>query len=462
VVDSLRTLIGAGRMVLVDAGNIHGFQRTEQAGREAAFIVEMMNRQKYDAAVLGPKDWGLPDSTRTRLLGGAAFPWLSTNLAESMRPKGVQEVWIKKVDGLKVGLFSWIDPNWQANNMKAEELQDNLEATAKDLRGRCDVVAMVAYTNLQDPQTVARRVNGLVDVMILGGVNAPDMAAKKEGSVNIGNSGDRGRHIARFDLLLNREKKIVNADYQVVVLGSELPVDPAVAQLMEDFKGAQERLKFESLEKLRLAKLKELKIDPATMPGENSTLTYTGEKDCRDCHKAQYDSWRQSVHGRAFSDLIRNRESEQDDKVRRAVTGWMEKSGFVDRRESSQLYNVQCESCHGRGSEHVKTKGAALETLVKPETTCLSCHDAQHSPDFKLAESLKLSHPPLPPTPPDASGAVPALAPGDKIKVANIKEPVSAKPSETPTIPAKKPVNNTIPPPPPATPPGSVPVPKKN
>ena len=448
MVDSLRTLIGAERMVLVDAGNIHGFQKNDVADRETAFILQMMNRQKYDVAVLGPKDFVQVDSTRQKLLGEAAFPWVGTNYAESVRPKGVQEVWIKKVDGVKIGLFSWIDPSWAANSMKAEELKDNLEATAKDLKSRCDVVAVVAYTNLQDPETLARRLNGLVDVMILGGGNTPAMSAKKEGSVTIGNSGDRGRHIARFDLLLNREKKLVNADYQVVILAHELPVDPFVAQMMIDFKGAQDRIKLESQEKLRLAKLAELKIDPATMPGEHSTLTYTGEKDCRDCHNEQYNSWRQTVHGRAFSDLIRNRESDQEEKVRRSVTGWMEKGGFVDRRESSHLYNVQCESCHGRGSEHVKTKGAALQTLVKPETTCVACHTPQNSPDFKLAEALKLSHPPLPPGTPEGTSKVPALAPGDKMKVSSIKGD-GLPPGQIP--PPRRP--GSPPPPPPVAPP---------
>jgi hypothetical protein len=446
-VDSLRTMIGAQRMVLVDGGNIHGFQKTEQATSEAGFIIRMMNRQKYDVAVMGPKDFSLVDSTRHLLMAAAEFPWIGTNYHPAQRPKGVQEVWIKKVDGIKVGLFSWIDPAWQANNMKTEELQDNLEAIAQDLRKRCDVVAMVAFTSHQDPNSLARRVNGLVDVMIMGGVNSPWMNAKQEGSVHIGNSGDRGRHLARFDLLFNREKQLVNADYQVVVLAHEMPNDPQVAQLLLDFQAEQTRLKAANLEKLRLARLAELKIDPATMPGAGSRLTYTGEKDCRDCHMEQYNSWRQTVHGRAFSDLIRNRESDQEEKVRRAVTGWLEEGGFVDRRESSHLYNVQCEACHGRGSEHVKTKGAALETLVRPETTCLGCHGPQHQPEFDLQAGLKLSHPPVvAPVGDSKQSPVPALAPGGKL---NLGTTPDGKPKGTPNAEAVKPMPATFPPPPP-------------
>ncbi len=457
MVDSLRARIGAERFVLVDAGNIHGFKQDEVASREAAFIIRMMNRQKYDVSVLGPKDHALKDSLRAGLLTGAAFPWVGTNFTEVGRPKGVQEVWIQKVDGVKVGLFSYIDPSWVANNAKSDFITDNLETTARELKKKCDVVAMVCYTDVNNPEPVARRVNGLVDVMILGGVNSPWMTPRREGGVTIGNSGDRGRHIARFDLLLNKERKVVATDYQVIVLSHEMPVDPAVTLLMDEFKAEQDRVRLANLEKLRQTKLASLNIDAASLPGANSPLAYVGEKECRDCHSNEHASWRQSMHGRTFSDLIRNRESEQEMKVKRAVTGWMETTGYVDRRESSHLYNVQCESCHGRGSEHVRTKGAALETLVKPETTCLTCHSPEQTPNFDLAAGLKMAHPPVQATPPAGTSPVggpkATLSPGTSTKIetgksekpagskTTDKNPDAAKPAAVPNPRSSTPVS---------------------
>jgi len=389
----------------------------------------MMNRQKYDVSVLGPKDHALKDSVRASLLAGAAFPWVGTNFTEVGRPKGVQEVWIQKVDGVKVGLFSYIDPSWVANNAKSDFITDNLESTARELKKKCDVVALVCYTDVNSPEPVARRVNGLVDVMILGGVNSPWMTPRREGGVTIGNSGDRGRHIARFDLLLNREKKLVATDYQVVVLAHDMPVDPAVTLIMDEFKAEQDRVRMANLEKLRQEKLASLNIDPASLPGADSPLAFVGEKECRDCHTNEHASWRQSMHGRTFSDLIRNRESEQEMKVKRAVTGWMETTGYVDRRESSHLYNVQCESCHGRGSEHVRTKGAALETLVKPETTCFACHSPEQTPNFDLATGLKMAHPPVQATQP--AGSPPAGGPKSTLTPGTSATLGSAKPGKT-------------------------------
>jgi hypothetical protein len=377
-------------MLLVDGGNIHGPRMGPEFDREAAFILKVMEHQGYDVAAFGPKDYSLPEATRSALLGEARFPWVASNYRQP--PPGVGESFIRKVDGLKVAVFSYADPDYTANNLDSNRVVDNLDRIARSLRSKADVVVMVAHTSNRDPETLARRVDGLVDVMILGGVSTAWTAMRQEGGVLIGNSGDRGREIARFELLLNREKTIVESKYEVVKLVHDVHRDPLVAQWMLDFNAAQAAAKDAEIEEMRQTKLAELGLKSEDMPGHGSELRYTGEKDCRECHREIYNAWRRTEHGRAYSDLIRSRESHLEDKVRRTVTGWMEETGFIDRRESSHLYNVQCESCHGRGSAHVASEGKALETLIRPEQTCVACHSPEQDPGFDLRSALLNVH----------------------------------------------------------------------
>lgn len=456
IVDSLRQRIGEDLFLLVDAGNLRSYKQDAATGRETAFLLRLMARQRYDAIVMGPKDFTQPDSLRQALLGATSLPWIGSNLKDEARPAGVQSVWTRKVDGIKVGLFSYIDPAWTANNLAQDVLVDNLESTAKELAATCDLVVLVAHTEVNQPEALARRVEGLVDLMILGGVSSPLLTPKREGSVTIGNCGDRGRYIARFDLLFDAKKQLVATDYQVTEVNMAVPQDRVVAGLMEDFDEEQLSIQRARLEALRLDKLAQLKIDPASLPGAGSPLSYVGEKDCRDCHSAQHNSWRQTPHGHAFSDLIRSRESDQELKLKRTVTGWMEGSGFVDRKESTHLYNVQCESCHGRGSEHVKSKGAALETLAKPESSCLSCHGPDSSPAFDLQAGLKRVHPPLPATEAPQPGASSSTAlpltpkPGEKLKLEG-KTSTSGQ-----QVPNRSPGAPVVPPTPPSRTPAPV------
>ena len=44
------------------------------------------------------------------------------------------------------------------------------------------------------------------------------------------------------------------------------------------------------------------------------------------------------------------------------------------------MKNVGCESCHGPGSEHIRTLGKA-ET-VEPRLDCIDCHTPERSADY--------------------------------------------------------------------------------
>ena len=171
-----------------------------------------------------------------------------------------------------------------------------------------------------------------------------------------------------------------------------MPRNPEVAQMMEDFKGEQEREKKREIERNRQERLSELNLDERTLPWHDSKYTFVGESECRNCHREVHQAYKSTLHARAFSDLIRDRRSDDESALRRCVTGYMVESGYINRRDTPQLYNVQCEACHGPGSAHVKSEGAALETLANPSESCAHCHSPEQDPDFDLQRALPLVH----------------------------------------------------------------------
>jgi hypothetical protein len=57
----------------------------------------------------------------------------------------------------------------------------------------------------------------------------------------------------------------------------------------------------------------------------------------------------------------------------------------------TNLKSVQCESCHGPGSVHVDSSGAEDPfTVVRhtPESTCVVCHNSEHSDQFNYRTYL--------------------------------------------------------------------------
>jgi hypothetical protein len=112
---------------------------------------------------------------------------------------------------------------------------------------------------------------------------------------------------------------------------------------------------------------------------------YLGVENCRGCHVSQYEQWRKTAHARSYETLVVQRKTEEKECVSCHVTGFGEPTGFTAELEGPDLGNVGCETCHGMGTEHARGEGAVQIT----ETMCLSCHDAQNSPDFEYAEYLK-------------------------------------------------------------------------
>ena len=378
-------------MMLLDAGNLYSLKRGGEQDREVGFIIEIMNQQDYDVIGLGPKDVMLPDSILKPMLQSTDFAWVGSNYQQGIAPKSVRDFYVRKVDGVKVGVFTWVDPSYSANSMDSSRVTDDLEEAVRRFRRKCDVLVMMAHTSNRQPEDLISRVPE-VDIVLLGGVSNPWNTARRVGETYVGNSGDRGRHIARFELLLNREKRIVDSKYVLIKLDHDMPRDPEVAQMMEDFKDRQEQEKLREIEQHRQERLSELNLDERSLPWHDSDYRFVGERECRTCHREVQRAYKQTSHARAFSDLIRDRQSGDESKLRRCVTGYMVESGYLNRRDTPYLYNVQCEACHGPGSAHVDSKGGELQTLADPRETCFHCHSPEQDPDFDLESSLPLVH----------------------------------------------------------------------
>lgn len=102
--------------------------------------------------------------------------------------------------------------------------------------------------------------------------------------------------------------------------------------------------------------------------------TYIGAAKCKMCHKVQYDSWAQTKHAKATDDA-------------KASTKWKFEAACLTCHATNKdeaLAGVQCEACHGAGSDYkslsvmkdvAKAKAAGL--VIPTEETCTSCHDGK-------------------------------------------------------------------------------------
>ncbi|MGB9735040.1 MAG: multiheme c-type cytochrome [bacterium] len=105
--------------------------------------------------------------------------------------------------------------------------------------------------------------------------------------------------------------------------------------------------------------------------------TYVGVNQCKMCHMKQYNVWKDTAHAKAF-DALKPADQANPKCISCHTTG-----------DNKELKGVQCEACHGPGSEYKSfavmknVKEAEAKGLVaKPVNVCTKCHN-KNSPTFK-------------------------------------------------------------------------------
>lgn len=150
---------------------------------------------------------------------------------------------------------------------------------------------------------------------------------------------------------------------------------------------------------------------------------YIGVRDCSRCHKKsligdQAKVWKESGHAKAFKTLksdeavkiakergMTELPHEADACLRCHATAHGIPPEKVEKRPLRLQDGVQCESCHGPGSEykaneimsdHAKAVAAGMWEPGKDEKICLGCHNDE-SPTFKdfnyEERKKKIAHP---------------------------------------------------------------------
>ncbi|CAD7770651.1 MAG TPA: cytochrome C [Candidatus Desulfofervidus auxilii] len=106
---------------------------------------------------------------------------------------------------------------------------------------------------------------------------------------------------------------------------------------------------------------------------------YVGMDKCKACHSKivkEYSGFKRSRNFR----ILEMRGKEHDPQCLPChTTGYGEPGGFVSVEKTPHLKNVQCETCHGPASLHLKatTLEEKRKTVKVPHNICTKCH-TQH------------------------------------------------------------------------------------
>jgi len=183
--------------------------------------------------------------------------------------------------------------------------------------------------------------------------------------------GRFGKYVGRLQIRAEKEKDKLKFRFSAIPVTEDLPQEESLVEL---YKAYQQLVKEANL----------LEKQPRfVLP---NGLEYTGSESCKLCHEYEYEKWSSKAHAHAYATLERIGSQFDPECVVCHVVGMEYESGFVSEEKTGYLKNVGCESCHGPGSEHIRTLGKA-ETS-QPMLGCTDCHTPEESTNYADNEQL--------------------------------------------------------------------------
>ena len=334
---------------------------------KSEYILMGIATMGYDAVGLQWRDL----SYGVEFLKRVPLPWSASNWGE----KGVfaerREI---RRGGVDLAFFAWLDPEGSPfRRMKGKHSAvtgqtERLRHLLREANGRGALT--VLSTTLEPAE--AERLLSLddVDILIVKSAYEKYGEPRQSGKTLILQPGSRGMRLGYLHLEINHKGDIASWRHEVIPLPDSVPDAQSLAAWYQEYNAKVKAAYLASVEQRKLQ--------------QSGQSPYTGAEACRECHRQQWQVWSESLHSKAFQRLEEVGKSFDPDCIVCHTVGFEKPGGYIDTRLTMHLLDVQCESCHGPGREHVESRGKKPTPNRKwgRKRICSQCHTQPHSPEF--------------------------------------------------------------------------------
>jgi hypothetical protein len=375
----------AGERVVLDVGNLTPGSRPYEL-LKTRYLMEGMEKIGYDAVNLGKQEAGLDLTTLRRMMAQVPLPFVSANVVDKRDGQPVASVSrIVTRNGIRIGItgVTALDPQECGPGIEVKPTIEALSGVIGTLKSQCDYLIVLAFVDEDQQREIAAHFPE-VDCILGGDVPQSSSTTEQVNRATLFSVVDRGKVIGEFDLSHHGAGYQVDHAQGIKVMGEHLTKDAAMLALINQYKDELRDRRYE------LASAEGME----RISGAASTADeYVGDRACISCHADAHKTYLASAHAHAYATLVTKNSQYDPECLSCHTVGYGLYSGFVDVLRTPQLANVQCESCHGRGKDHilamqaVPTSHPRTASTLRPVTpaTCIHCHDQENSENFHYA-----------------------------------------------------------------------------
>ncbi len=356
----------------LDAGDLFG-KRTRQERNQTEFLCEQTGAFGYDGIGLGEQDLNYGLGFLKQMIEKYKLPFTSANVHDPGSGELIlPEYLVVEKNGIRFGIVSILDPQQKIITMDASEAQfrvDDPIAALRDvipkLREKCDTVVLLSHMGDNGTENILKEVKG-IDVVVVGHTFRSYETERIVQDAVMLAAVYEGRFIGRADLQVEpSDGKVMAVQVHVTSLDDQIADDKDMAGKVTAFKEHEEQAKAE---------------ERAKWPRDKGSKDeqFLGLVNCRSCHTDAYESWRKTEHAQAFNTLRGQALETEPQCLTCHTTGYQYYGGYEENGPNKHLTNVQCESCHGYGTEHERD----ASWLKVARESCSGCHDNSKRPCY--------------------------------------------------------------------------------
>lgn len=362
-------------MLQVDAGDLFG-RRNKNDRFQTRFLCEQCGTFGMDAIGLGEMDLNYGLDFLREMIDEFGLPFTNANVRDVKTGELIlPEYLIVEKNGIRFGIISVLDPLYKIVTMSAKDPElevaepiEVLRELVPRVRQEADTILLLGHVGDRNAETLVREVKG-IDLCVIGHTFRSLNTERLVEDTALLAATREGQYIGKADIFIDEsDGQLMAFDVEIVDLGEDHPESEAMNRKVEEFK--------ESLKEFELAKRAAY---PRDLGSEKESFLV--DRNCMGCHEEAWQVYAQSAHRKAFATLRNKGQNSEPECLSCHTTGYRYKNGYADERPFNYLINVQCEACHGYGTEHRRDGKWAQEA----KDTCVTCHTEEWSPDFDYA-----------------------------------------------------------------------------
>ena len=269
--------------------------------------------------------------------------------------------------------------------------------TAPEARKTADVVVALAKVSSEEAARIAREAPGL-DVIIAGNSVSLEQSFTPPfyvGQTLVVFTPFETRMLGELRFYRGAQGRFTTKQRFIVLDEIAIPEDPAAKKIVGAAAAAESQARDNSKQLLDAWLASSLGRGRAKRePGSSSKSApvYVASVACSQCHTAQYMKWANSAHSHA-TDPLPPRAAEFELTCLGCHATGSGSANLNDQQTFAVFQNVQCEQCHGPGSNHAANPAKGYGRVADMKAACVACHNSEVSRGFNLQAAWeKIKH----------------------------------------------------------------------